>query len=437
MGQHIDILSSGNYRDTYYTRSSQPALDCPSLNGHVEAEVCVIGGGIAGVSIAYELQESGKSVVLLESDRIAWGGSGRNGGLVLPGYAADTASIEKRLDLKRSKELFDMSVEGMEIFRTYTKELDLPDVDIQNGCIRVARYRNSKAMQDAAKHKSEAYGYPQEYLSSEELRKQVRSERYFDGVYDPTAFHAHSLNYCLGLSRAFLRRGGKIFENTRAVSMKRHKTEHVVSTTGGSVKCKTVVMCQGGLVDGFDKKMQRNLLPVGTFVTVTEPLGARAQEALNTTAAIVDTRMSCDYFRITTDNRLLWGSGMSGFAREPSNLEQKLKEGFVSVFPQLADVRTEIAWGGLTGYTRHRMPYLRELNAGVWAATGLGGHGLNVGPLFGRLLAEALVENGRRHQSFDPFGLTWNGSVFGPMAADVVYFWEAIKENSNERRYAK
>ncbi|KIC11630.1 hypothetical protein RA19_06275 [Leisingera sp. ANG-M1] len=437
MTRHSVIPASGSYRDTYYTRSMQPPLGAPLLNGQAEADVCIVGGGIAGISCAYELTAAGKSVVLLEADQIAWGASGRNGGLVLPGFAAETDAIERRVGLERSKAIFDLSTEGMEIFRSYTKRLALPGVGIRRGGIVVSRYRDAKAMQAAAQHKAKAYGYDVEYLPAGRLRELVCSQRYFDGLHDPNGFHAHSLNYCLGLAREVQRQGGRIFENSRALSMTRQGAGHLITVPQGTVACQTVVLCQGGLVDGFDSKMQRSLLPVGTFVTVTEPLGALAQEVIKTSAAIVDTRMSCDYFRITPDGRLLWGSGMSGFAREPANLAQKLKRGFASVFPQLADVRTEAVWSGLTGYTRHRMPYLRELHPGVWAATGLGGHGVNTGPLFGRLVAEALVENGRRHRVFDPFGLTWNGSVFGPLAADTVYFWEALKESCNEWRHGK
>jgi gamma-glutamylputrescine oxidase len=98
-------------------------------------------------------------------------------------------------------------------------------------------------------------------------------------------------------------------------------------------------------------------------------------------------------------------------------------------------VKIDATWSGLLGYARHRMPYLCELHDGVWAATGLGGHGVNVGPLFGRLIAEAIVEGGKRHDVLSPFGLTWNGSVLGPLAADAVYYWEAVKERYFERRY--
>ena len=424
-----------SYRDTYYTRTMEPPLEAVPLTECIDADICIIGGGIAGVSCAYELTKGGKSVVLLEADQIAWGASGRNGGIVGPGFAADGAAIEKKLGLKTAKQIFDLSREGVEIFRNYSGTLSLPGVDIRPGSLSVSRYRDAQGMQDYARHKTDAYGYHLEYVPTDKLREMVRSDRYFDGVYDPQGFHAHSLNYCLGLARETQRLGGRFFENTRAVSMSRRGAGHLVNTRAGSVLCKTVILCQGGMVDGFHKRLRRNLLPIGTFVTATEPLGDLADEIISTSAAIVDTRMACDYFRVTPDGRLLWGGGMTGMATEPANLEQQMRRAFTSVFPQLADVKTDATWSGLLGYARHRMPYLCELHDGVWAATGLGGHGVNVGPLIGRLVAEAIVEGGKRHDVLAPYGLTWNGSVFGPLAADTVYLWEAVKERYFEWRY--
>ena len=424
-----------SYRDTYYTRTMEPPLEAVPLTECIDADICIIGGGIAGASCAYELTKGGKSVVLLEADQIAWGASGRNGGIVGPGFAADGAAIEKKLGLKTAKQIFDLSREGVEIFRNYSGTLSLPGVDIRPGSLSVSRYRDAQGMQDYARHKTDAYGYHLEYVPTDKLREMVRSDRYFDGVYDPQGFHAHSLNYCLGLARETQRLGGRFFENTRAVSMSRRGAGHLVNTRAGSVLCKTVILCQGGMVDGFHKRLRRNLLPIGTFVTATEPLGDLADEIISTSAAIVDTRMACDYFRVTPDGRLLWGGGMTGMATEPANLEQQMRRAFTSVFPQLADVKTDATWSGLLGYARHRMPYLCELHDGVWAATGLGGHGVNVGPLIGRLVAEAIVEGGKRHDVLAPYGLTWNGSVFGPLAADTVYLWEAVKERYFEWRY--
>ncbi|NDW54824.1 FAD-binding oxidoreductase [Aliiroseovarius sp. PrR006] len=424
-----------SYRDTYYTRTMEASLDASPLSDRVDADICIIGGGIAGISCAYELTKAGKSVALLEADQIAWGASGRNGGVVTPGFAASGSAIEKKLGLATAKQIFDLSREGVDIFREYTKTLALPGVGMRPGALSVSRYRDTEAMRGYARHKNDAYDYPMEYVPTEELREMVRTERYFDGVYDPQGFHAHSLNYCLGLARETQRLGGRIFENTRAVSMARQGAEHSVTTQSGSVQCKTVILCQGGMVDGFHKRLQRNLLPIGTFVTVTEPLGNLADEIIATSAAIVDTRMACDYFRITPDGRLLWGGGMTGMATEPANLEQQMRRAFTSVFPQLADVKIDATWSGLLGYARHRMPYLREMHDRIWAATGLGGHGVNVGPLVGRLIAEAIVDGGQRHTVLDPYGLTWNGSAFGPLAADTVYYWEAVKERYLEWRY--
>lgn len=436
MTSETSAIVHSSYRDTYYTRSMQAPLGSPNLNEAIDADICIIGGGITGVSSAYELSKKGKSVVLLEADQLAWGASGRNGGLVLPGFAASTSAIEKKVGLRASKEIFDLSVEGMDIFRSYTNELNLPGVEITPGALVVSRYKNAREMRDEAEHMTSQYGYERIYHSTNELRNLINSEQYHDGMMDPVAFHAHSLNYCLGLARETLKIGGRIYENTRAKSMKWNRSHYVIKTEQGSVKCKNVVMCPGGHVDCFNRTLKSTILRVGTFVCVTEKLGPLAEEIIKTQAAIVDTRTSCDYFRITPDGRLLWGAGMSGFAREPANLKDILRKGFTSVFPELRDVKIEASWSGWTGYTRHRMPYLQQIKPNVWAATALGGHGLNTGPVFGRLVAEAIVDGGKRHKVLNHFGLTWNGSLFGPLAADAVYLGSALKDGYQEWRYS-
>ena len=415
----------------------QPPLNAPVLTGTVEAEVCIVGGGIAGVSCAHELSSAGLTVALIEADEIAWGASGRNGGLVLPGFAATMREIERRAGALAAKALFNLSVEGMQIFRENVTRYGLQGVDIVPGLFLVSRYRNADGAANAVRHAERFYNYRKSYLPTAQLREQIKSDRYFDGIYDPQSFHAHSLNYCLGMARVAQGNGVEIFERTRAKSMTSPSNEHIIETEHGRIRCKHVVLCVGGHVDHFNQKLKSTILRVGTFVAVTEELGSRTSDILNTRAAIVDTRLSCDYFRVTKDNRLLWGAGMSGYARQPKDLSERLKRGFASVFPQLQDVRVEASWIGWTGYTRHRMPYIREISHGVWAATALGGHGLNVGPLFGRLMSEAIVDGGKRHRAFDAFGMTWNGGVFGPAAAECICRHSELKERVREWRSAR
>lgn len=432
MHDQENILTEG-YPDTHYTRTLHAALPAKKLAGDISADVCIIGGGIAGISAAWEMTARGMSVALLEAKRIAWGASGRNGGMLLSGYAASPSAILARSGQKDAQALFALSNEGVDIVLDNTRDLGLKGVDPVAGTIAASRYPDSAGMKKWQSQAKQDFGHDLEYLPTDELRDLVKSDRFYDGLLNKDGYHIHPLNYCVGLAAEIARRGGQIFENSAMISMDLSGAEKCVRTANGTVKSKYVVLCGSGYSGPEFGKFRQSLLPIATYVVSTQGLGDRAKDIMNTPAAVSDTRMSCDYFRITPAGELLWGGGMSALRKEPANLAALMKDRITSVFPQLVDVDIGLSWTGLMGYARHKMPYLQELEPNVWAVTALGGHGLNTGPALGRVLAESIVENGRRHELFKPYGLRWNGSMFGPLAADSICTASNLAHRVRER----
>ncbi|WP_039018952.1 NAD(P)/FAD-dependent oxidoreductase [Halocynthiibacter namhaensis] len=408
-----------DYVDSYYSRTRATDVEYAPLQGMIEADVCVIGGGIAGLSTAWELTQRGLSVVVLEKNRLAWGASGRNGGILGAGFAGPDSGLE-RAGPKAARALYDLSREGVRTVIENTTNLNLKGVDPVAGRISVSRYPDAKGMQDSIRTTAEKFDHHKEYLSTEKLRELVNSDRFFDGYFDPESYHIHPLNYCKGLAHHIVQTGGQVFEHSAMISMDHTGAEKHTHTAQGCVKSKYVVMCGSGYGGPEFGKTYNSLLPIATYVISTKNLGGRLDGLMNTKAAVGDTRLSCDYFRVTPTGELLWGGGMSGLAKSPANLAELMKNRVLEVFPQLADVEVDVAWTGLMGYSRHKMPYVQEVAPNVWTATALGGHGLNTGPAIARVVAEAIAENGTRHELFAPFGLRWNGSVFGPIAADMI-----------------
>lgn len=421
------------YIDTYYTRSLQVSLPTNSLVGDIEADVCIVGGGIAGVSAAWEFTNRGMKVVLLEANRISWGASGRNGGILSSGYAASTDSIQIRSGSEDARELYSLSQEGVEIVVENTRSLKLKGVNPTEGVLVTSRYPDADGMRAWQRQSLQEFGQDLEYLPRQDLRDLVKSDKFFDGLLDRNAYHIHPLNYCVGLALDVVRQGGQVFEHSAMTQMDLSGAEKRVQTENGTVKSKYVVLCGSGYSGSEFGKLRRSLLPIATYVVSTRDLGDRAHEIMNTSAAIADTRLSCDYFRMTPTGELLWGGGMSGLAKEPANLKRIMKARITDVFPQLSDVDIEVSWAGLMGYARHKMPYLVELQKNVWTMTALGGHGLNTGPALGRVLAEALCENGQRHKLFRPYGLRWNGSIAGPFVADGICAISNLKNGFREK----
>lgn len=425
-------MTKSGYIDSYYTRTlAQDSCFAP-LQGTVEADVCVIGGGIAGISTAWELTQRGMRVALLEKSRVGWGASGRNGGILSAGFAGPDSTLA-RAGSKAARALYDLSREGVRAVIDNTRDLALQGVDPVAGLISVSRYPDAKGMQDGIRASAEKFGHQKEYLPKEKLRDLVNSDRFFDGYFDAEAYHIHPLNYCKGLALQIQKNGGQVFEGAEVIAMDHSGPEKISKTTGGTVKSKYTVLCGSGYGGAEFGKIHHSVLPIATYVISTKKLGDRLDGLMMTQAAVADTRLSADYFRVTPTGELLWGGGMSGLAKSPANLGALMKRRVTEVFPQLKGVEVEVAWTGLMGYSRHKMPYVQEFRPNVWAATALGGHGLNIGPVIGRVVAEAIAGNGKRHELFAPFGLRWNGSVFGPLAADTICAASNLSHKMRER----
>lgn len=411
-----------NYPDTYYTDSALPNPYRSKLNESIKTDVCIIGGGLAGLSAALELLMNGKSVAILERNRVAWGASGRNGGLVSPGWSQSISAIEKQFGLAYAQSLYDLSVEGVEIVRNNIKQLNLPNCNLVEGQLRAARYPQEEALKARQQIMLKKYNYQLEYVSTDEMRDICDSKRYYEGLFDPNAFHFHPMNYCIGLANEVERLGGVIFEDTEMISTVCKKGERKVYTADGEVICKDLIFCGGGYAGPEAKKLYSSFLPISTYMVVTEPLGDLASKLIKRNYSFCDDRRAADYYRLVEGDRLLWGSRITTKGEpEVARLTKMLKKDMCSVYPQLADVKVDKAWSGLMAYASHKMPVIARQTEGVWFCSSFGGHGMNTASVGGRIVAEGICGQSDRYRMFEPFGLKWNGGPLGPIAANMVY----------------
>jgi len=410
------------YPKTYYSQSLTALTSRPELRSNEECDVCIIGAGIAGLTAALELTRRGKSVIVLEENRVAWGASGRNGGVVSPGFAEGSSSIRKKLGLAHARALFDLSVEGVNIVRGNINDLALQGCDPSPGTVCVKRYDDDAGVKTHIENMSRDFGYDLNFLDTAAVRDMAHTEKYYQGIEDPRAFHFHPLKYCLGLAAAIESGSGRIYENSKMLAWSHEGSSRKVQTAQGSVRCKDLVFCAGGYGGSELKKLNRAYLPIATYVVLTEHLGASIKNILNSGAAFSDDRRASDYYRVVEGDRLLWGGRIT--TRNEQNeqaLAAMLKQDMVSVYPALASVKIEMAWSGLMGYSTNKMPNLGLLEPGVWACTSFGGHGLNTGSMGGRVIAEAVCGESNRYQLFKPYLLDWNGGPFGLPAASAIY----------------
>lgn len=391
--------------DSYYVASAGAIPDWPALDGSMECDVCVVGGGLAGISAALNLAERGYSVVLLEGSKLGHAASGRNGGQVINGFACDMDTIRKAVGDGGAKAAWDMSLEAIDIIDERVKRHAI-DCDWARGHVVAAV--KPKKLDELADWKVEAeqrYGYRDYVLwDKPELGKHLASPRYVGGLYDPLGGHIHPLKYALGLARATEAAGVRIFEQTPVTRIEQGAAPKA-HTERGTVSCKHLVLAANVFVGDLMPELDRKIMPVGTYVVTTEPLGqARARALIDSNFAVADNQFVLDYYRLTADHRLLFGGKVSYSGLPPANLKEAMRSDMLRVFPQLADVKIDHGWGGFVDITLNRAPHWGRLGGNVYFCQGFSGHGVAVTGLAGKLIAEAIAGSAERLDLFAKIG---------------------------------
>ena len=427
-------MNEANYSgETWYEATASRGPQHPALTGVAEAETCVIGGGLAGLTTTLELARRGVSVVLLEARRMAWGASGRNGGFVSNGFAEGMDRVAARVGRDAARALYQLSRFGTEYVRREIAEGE-PSIKMGDGWLSCIRYDNAAEKRAAVDAVVRDYGQDTAFLDVTETRALVSSARYFQSSYDPTAFHMHPLRYALMIVRKAEEAGAKVFEMAPALSVETSGGGYVVRTAGGEVRCRQVIYCVSSLDRRLHQATGRAVLPVATYVAVTEPL---KQDVIRTRSAVSDSRRAGNYFRLIDDDRLLWGGAITTRVSAPARLAERMKGDMLSAFPAFGNPKIDYAWAGLMGYARHFMPLIGTDGRGQWWATAFGGHGMNTTAMAGILLARAIAARDDEYRRFAPFGLEWAGGPFGRVGVQAGYWYMQLKDRLDERRTGK
>jgi gamma-glutamylputrescine oxidase len=228
------------------------------------------------------------------------------------------------------------------------------------------------------------------------VRRLIGSPVYKGGEVDRGAGHIHPLNFAIGLAKAAAAAGAHLHEQSEVTGID-HGARPVVRTARGSVTCDTVILAANGYLGGLEPAVAAKVMPINNFIVATEPLGDRAAEVLSEPVAVADTKFVVNYWRLSEDNRLLFGGGESYGYRFP-DIVKTVSKPMLEVYPQLKDVRIDHAWGGTLAITLNRMPCFTKVRPNVLSASGYSGHGVALATLAGKLLAEATAS---QSSSFD------------------------------------
>jgi glycine/D-amino acid oxidase-like deaminating enzyme len=401
------------------TRVASPAR--PHLSFDIDVDVCVIGAGLAGLTAAREIAQRGWSVAVLEANRVAGAASGRNTGFVLPGFGAPVDDVVERVGLDRAKELWALSEQGLDYVRRTIAGAALLGVDPQPGWLHISK-TDDGSDQRTYVERLRWIGAQVELWPAAQVREQLVNPRYFSAVHFPTAFHIHPLNYALGLAALAEAAGARIFEGSPATSIDTGGVRKRIGTPNGNVRAGHVVLAGNVDLGALMPRLSATLLPVSTFVMVTEPLGPALHELVRYRGALSDTNRADNHYRIVGGDRLQWSGRMRAWQADPRWIKRGLVADIRRNFPGLGKIEVAHLWRGTLGRTIHRMPQVGEIERGVWLASGFGGHGLNTSAMGGELVARGMVEGDQTWRLFAPYELVWAGGLLGSIVAQGIYW---------------
>jgi len=424
-------MAKAAHVDSYYAASANPMPDYPVLEGEHTADVCVVGAGLTGVSCALELARRGYRVIVLEANRVAWGASGRSGGQMIFGYSCGEDKLEKWLGGDDARKVWDMSLEAVDLIRERVSEHGI-ECDLATGHVHTAlKPRQMRALEEWHDFLTERYRYSSvELWDAQKTRAAVASDRYIGGLYDSNSGHLHPLNYTLGLVKA-ADRAGAVFHEGSSVTAITPGSEPVVRTERGEVRCRFVALGGNAYLGSLNPRLAARIMPVGTYISATEPLGAeRAGALIPDNIAVADTNFVLDYFRLSADHRMLFGGRVSYSTVVPPNLTQAMKRRMLTVFPQLDDARIDYAWGGYVGITRNRAPDFGRIDNNIFYAQGFSGHGIALTGLAGKLMAEAVAGTAERFDIFSriPHANFPGGELLRTPALVLAMFWYRLRD---------
>jgi gamma-glutamylputrescine oxidase len=381
--------AKGTYPPSYYAATATPLEPFPIHQGATTTDICIIGGGYMGLSAALHLAQAGHKVALIEAHRVGFGASGRNGGQVGSGQRLGQQTLERMAGKDNARRLWDLAEGAKSLVKNLIHQHQMPVTfrpGVAHACWTDAEVRETH---EEADHLATQYNYTSgEKLDQPAIHALIGSKAFKGGAIDRGAGHIHPLNFAIGLAKAAAQAGARIYEKTEALSI-RHGPKPTITTTSGTITCNHLILAGNGYLGALEPRYAQRVMPINNFIIATEPLGEAAKDILSEPIAVADTKFVVNYWRLSDDNRLLFGGAESYGYKFPDIIKAVTKP-MLGIYPQLASTKIDYAWGGTLAITMNRMPALMRIAPNILAASACSGHGVAMATMTGKILAETI-----------------------------------------------
>ncbi len=397
----LDGVSTLAKAPSWYEASANARVTYPVLQSDSECDVVIVGAGYTGLSAALALAEKNYRVVVLDAGRVGDGASGRNGGQICSGYNPAMSKIARWVGTHTAQQLWDMAEEAKALVAERVDRYKI-DCDLRWGYLLTALKHRQTADLRGYLAEMESYGLKGAHMiEGRDIGGWVATNKYVSGLYDPTSGQLHPLNYVLGLADAARAAGVRIYENTPVTAVSPGGNKPTATTATGSVRGQYMLLA-GNATFRLVPSMWSRIMPVGTYIIATEQMDqARCDALIKQRVAVADINFVLNYYRVSPDNRMLYGGRVSYSGLDSPNLRAAMRATMVHYFPQLTDLAVEYCWGGWVDITMNRFPHFGRVGPNSFFAQGFSGHGVALAGLGGKLMAEAVMGTAER---FDVFG---------------------------------
>jgi glycine/D-amino acid oxidase-like deaminating enzyme len=374
-------------------------VDSPAITRHSSlpdaVDVAIVGGGFCGLSAARTLAKRGVSAVVLEAETFGWGASSRNGGMVLTGMKLPVPTLIKRYGREAVRKMYAASLETIDCVEQIVREEKI-DCDFSRcGHLEVAcKQKHFDGYEESAALVQREFNHELRIIPKNELRGEIGSNIYFGGVVNETSASLNPARYVAGLALAAQRAGACLHEHTRVEKIEAQSVsgtrKFLVKTSKRTITAREVILASGAYTTEATPVLRKKIIPIGSYIIATEILPTDlARELSPRNRMIYDSKHFLYYYRLTPDNRMLFGGRAAFFPETENTVRQSaeiLRRGMVRVYPQLRDTRVEYVWGGTLDFTLDVMPHAGKIDD-MYFAAGFAGHGVAAATWLGAKLA--------------------------------------------------